>query len=86
MEIPPNWDLKVELLLKEQDYYEAYILAHVLVNGASKTVGDQFFLMGQPNEDGCSVGSTRPIGEELMKRAEEIASRYRRSYQVQRPK
>jgi FRG domain len=80
LEIPPNWGLKTELLLKKQDYYEVYILAHLLVNGASKTVGDQFFLMSQPNEDGCSVGGTRPIGEELMKRADEIATRYSRSY------
>jgi len=80
LEIPPSMRLHSEQLLKRQEFYEAHILAHLLVNGLRLKVGEQFSYMSEPNEDGWRTGGTFPVDSGLLQKAQELATQYAISY------
>jgi hypothetical protein len=76
LEIPASMRLQSEQLLKRQDFYEAHVLALLLINGLRPKVGEQFSYMSEPNDDGWRTGGTFPIDSGLMQKAEELATQY----------
>jgi len=58
----------------QHEIQQAYVLAHMFLNGQEYKVGDSFYWKSQPNEWNTAVGHRVRIIEDLFRMAKRIAS------------